>query len=63
MQTAKLIHWLDVDKFIGYFVDYPDYWTQDESLDNLNDHLVNLQHDLTSGDIPGIRRVGELHGP
>ena len=60
MQTAKFVHWQDGDKFIGYFVDYPDYWTQGDSFDDLKEHLVDLYGDLTSGQIPGIRKVDEL---
>jgi len=60
MQTAKFVHWQDGDEFVGYFVDYPDYWTQGESFDDLKDQLVDLYRDLTSGQIPGIRRVDEL---
>jgi hypothetical protein len=60
VQTAKFIHWQDGETFVGYFVDYPDYWTQGTSLDDLKDHLVDLYRDLTSGDIPGIRKVDEL---
>ena len=60
MQTAKYVHWQDGNEFVGYFVDYPDYWTQGETLDDLKQHLVDLYHDLTSGVIPGIRKVDEL---
>jgi hypothetical protein len=60
MQTEKFVHWQDGDKFVGYFVDYPDYWTQGETLDDLKDHLVDLHGDLTGGDIPSIRKVDEL---
>lgn len=60
MQTVKYVHWRDGDKFIGYFVDYPDYWTQGESFDDLNEHLIDLFRDLTGGQIPGIRKVDEL---
>ena len=27
MQTAKYVYWEDDGAFLGYFVDYPDYWT------------------------------------
>ncbi len=60
MQTAKYIHWQDGDTHLGYFVDYPDYWTQGESFDDLKAHLIDLYQDLTSGDLPGIRKVDEL---
>ncbi len=32
------------------------YWTQGETLHDLKDHLRDLYNDLTSGQIPGIRR-------
>jgi predicted RNase H-like HicB family nuclease len=60
MQTAKFVHWQDGQQFVGYFVDYPDYWTQGESFDDLKEHLVDLFRDLTSGQISGIRKVDEL---
>jgi predicted RNase H-like HicB family nuclease len=60
MQTAKFLYWQEEDMFIGYFLDYPDYWTQGETLDDLKDHLRNLHDDLTSGQIPGIRKIDEL---
>jgi len=60
MQTVKFVHWQDGDLHVGYLVDYPDYWTQGETFDDLKEHLVDLYRDLTSGQIPGIRRVDEL---
>lgn len=40
--------------------EYPDYWTQGETLDDLKEHLKDLYKDLSSGEIPGIRKVEEL---
>lgn len=60
MQTAKIIVWQEGDAWLGYFDDYPDYRTQGESLDDLREHLRDLHRDLTSGEIPGIRKVEEL---
>lgn len=60
MQTIKYVHWQEDDVWLGYFQDYPDYWTQGESLDDLLAHLRDLYLDLTSGQIPGIRKVDEL---
>ena len=39
MQTLKSVHWQDGDAFLGCLLDYPDYWTQGDSLDDLKDHL------------------------
>jgi len=46
--------------WIGYLEDFPDYVTQGESLEELKDNLRDLYRDLTSGGIPGVRRVAEL---
>jgi hypothetical protein len=63
MQTVKFVHWQDGDAFFGYQLDYPDYWTQGDSLDDLKDHLIDLYQDLTSGELPAIRKVDELVVP
>jgi predicted RNase H-like HicB family nuclease len=60
MHTAKYVYWQQEDAWLGYFDEYPDYWTQGESLDDLLAHLKDLYIDLASGQLPGIRRVGEL---
>jgi predicted RNase H-like HicB family nuclease len=60
MQKIKFVHWMDGDAWIGYLQDSPDYWTQGETLDDLRDHLLDLYHDLISGELTGIRKVDEL---
>jgi hypothetical protein len=57
MVTVKYVCWQDGDAWLGYLQDYPDYWTQGESIDDLKDHLRDLYQDLTSGSIPGVRKV------
>ena len=46
--------------WLGYLEEFPDYLTQGMSLAELEDNLRDLYKDLTSGEIPGIRRVSEL---
>ena len=60
MSTARFVHWQDHGMWLGYFEAFPDYLTQGESLEDLEEHLRDLYRDLTSGVIPGIRRVAEL---
>ena len=61
MQTKlNYLYWQEDDAWLGYLQDYPDYWTQGESLDDLIEHLRDLYVDLSSGKIPGARKVGEL---
>lgn len=59
--TVKYTFWEEADgTFLGYLNDFPDHWTQGESLKDLQAHLRDL-FDLFSGDpIPGIKKVGEL---
>jgi predicted RNase H-like HicB family nuclease len=51
MLTIKFVHWQDGDAFLGYLVDYPDYWTQGKTLDDLKEHLTELYDDLTSDEL------------
>ncbi len=60
MHTVKYVYWQEDGAWLGYFAEYPDYWTQGETLDDLLEHLKDLHADLTGGEIPGIRKVGEL---
>jgi len=57
---ARYVHWQDGETWLGYFEEFPDYPTQGESLEDLQNNLRDLYRDLTSGEIPGIRRVAEL---
>jgi predicted RNase H-like HicB family nuclease len=56
-QIVKIVIWREDGAWLGYFQDYPDYWTQGETEDDLREHLKDLYQDLTSGQIHGIRRV------
>ncbi|MGA3028833.1 MAG: type II toxin-antitoxin system HicB family antitoxin [Bryobacteraceae bacterium] len=60
MGGAWYIYWQDGAHWLGYFEEYPDYMTQGESLEDLREHLKDLYRDLTSGEIPGVRRMAEL---
>ena len=60
MQRVKFVDWEEEDAWLGYLQDYPDYWTQGKTLKDLKAHLKDLYKDLTSGEIPGVRKVEEL---
>jgi len=60
MQVVKVMVWQEDDAWIGYLQEYPDDWTQGESLEDLKEHLKDLHADLFSGSIPGARRVEDL---
>ena len=60
MKTTKIVYWEHDGMWLGYIQDYPDYWTQGESLEDLHDHLRDLYADLTNGVLSGIRKVDDL---
>ncbi len=57
-------HWVESDgSHLGYLNDYPEHWTQGETLDDLKAHLLDLIELFASDSIPGIRHVSELEVP
>jgi len=60
MEKKKFVYWQEDDMWVGYLEEYPDYWTQGESLEELKENLKDLYKDLTSGSIPCVRKVDEL---
>lgn len=63
MQKIKYVHWQEDDSWLGYLEEYPDYWTQGETLTDLAEHLKDLYLDLSGRRIPGARKVCELVMP
>jgi predicted RNase H-like HicB family nuclease len=55
MKTQKYIYWQDETMFLGYLEEYPDYWTQGETVEALEENLLDLYTELTSGNIPCVR--------
>jgi len=60
MESKKYVYWEDKGMWIGYLEEYPDYMSQGESLEELKENLKDIYHDLSSGEIPCVRRVAEL---
>lgn len=58
--TVRYVYWREGDHWLGYLEEFPDYWTQGESLDDLKDHLRDLYEDLSNDRIPEVRRTAEL---
>jgi predicted RNase H-like HicB family nuclease len=56
----KYIYWKDGNEYLGYLEKYPGYMTQGTSLDELIENLKDVYIDLESGDIPAVRKAGEL---
>lgn len=60
MRTTKIVYWEEDGSWIGYLQEFPDYWTQGDTLEDLESHLRDLYADLTSGGLLGIRRVADI---
>ncbi|MGH9612888.1 MAG: type II toxin-antitoxin system HicB family antitoxin [Bryobacteraceae bacterium] len=60
MGTARYVYWQDGRHWLGYLEEYPDYITHGESLEDLQEHLKDPFSELTTGAIPGVRRVADL---
>ncbi len=59
--TTKFTYWQEDDgKFLGYLNDYPDHWTQGDSIQDLKEHLRDLHETFSKNAIPGIKKVEEL---
>lgn len=57
----KFTYWIEKDgKYLGYLNDYPDHWTQGDTLEDLIEYLKDLYLEFTSGEIPGIKKVSEI---
>jgi predicted RNase H-like HicB family nuclease len=60
MKTKKYVYWQDEEMWLGYLEEYPDYWTQAETENELKENLTDIYNELTSGIISNVRRVAEL---
>jgi len=63
MKTLRYVQWQDGDLWLGHLEDYPDYRTQGKTVEELEENLKDIYTELTSGRIPGVRRVAELQIP
>jgi predicted RNase H-like HicB family nuclease len=57
---VRYVYWQEDDQWLGYLEEFPDYWTQGESLEDLKEHLRDLHDDLSNDRIPEVRRTAEL---
>ena len=60
MKTVRYIYWKEEEMWSGYIEEYPDYMTQGESIEELQDNLKDIYADLTSGKIPAGENLGYL---
>lgn len=51
MLVTKIVYWEEGGAWLGYLQNYPDYWTQGDTLADLKEHLKDLYQDISSGQI------------
>ena len=60
MMLLKYTYWQDDEMWLGYLVEYPDYMTQGENMEELLENLKDIYQELISGAIPSVRHVAGL---
>ena len=60
MNSTRYTYWQDGEMWLGYLEDFPDYMTQGQTLEELQENLKDIYREVTSGNIPGVRRIAEL---
>jgi hypothetical protein len=45
MQTIKYVYWQEEGMWLGYLEEFPDYWTQGETNEQLEENLRDLYRD------------------
>ena len=60
MKTIRYVYWQEGDMWLGYLEEYPDYRSQGETLEELQENLKDIFQDVTSGVIPNVKHVGDL---
>ncbi|BCW93533.1 hypothetical protein EG19_01650 [Thermoanaerobaculum aquaticum] len=60
MSKIRYVYWQEDDVWLGYLEEFPDYWTQGSTREELEENLRDIFHELTSGSIPCVRKVAEL---
>jgi predicted RNase H-like HicB family nuclease len=60
MEKMSFVYYQEDDFWVGWLEDYPDYWTQGETLDELKENLKDIYQDIVGGNVPNVRKRGEL---
>lgn len=60
MEELKFKYWKDGNVWVGYLDIYPDYRTQGESVEELEENLKEIYKELTSDKLPNPVKQGTL---
>jgi predicted RNase H-like HicB family nuclease len=59
-QRKKYVYWQDENLWLGYLEDYPDYWTQGETPEELQSNLLDLYNEVKHEAVKHDRKVAVL---
>jgi len=60
MEKRKFVYYQEGDMWVGWLEQFPDYRSQGETVEELKENLKDIYEELTRGNIPHVRHVGEL---
>ncbi|HEW98723.1 MAG: type II toxin-antitoxin system HicB family antitoxin [Candidatus Parabeggiatoa sp. nov. 3] len=61
MKTVTIVYWQENDgMWLGYLQNYPDYWTQGETLEELRDNLKDILFEIKNGLISQVKTLEEM---
>ena len=60
MERKKFVYYEEAKMLVGWLEEFPDYRTQGETLEELQENLKDIYAELTGGSIPAVHRIGEL---
>ena len=60
MEKKKFVYYQEDDTWIGWLEEFPDYRTQGSTLEEMEENLIDIYQELTSGNIPHVHHIGEL---
>ncbi|NUN93803.1 MAG: type II toxin-antitoxin system HicB family antitoxin [Verrucomicrobiae bacterium] len=60
MRTGEITYWQDGEVWLGFLDEYPDYFTQGSTFEELKENLLDVRKELTGGAIPCVRRHAEI---
>ncbi|NPV02666.1 MAG: type II toxin-antitoxin system HicB family antitoxin [Brevinematales bacterium] len=55
MNKISMVYWQENDYWIGYLLEFPDYRTQGETLEELKENILDIHREIITGGI------GEVH--
>lgn len=60
MAKKRYVYWQDESLWLGYLEEYPDYWTQGETQEELRLNLIDLYQEVKHETVKIDREVAEL---